>query len=157
MHLNDFSLTPHGGLPRRIGKSLLHLARSVLRRGLSLSLGIAVVGAASVGCGGGGGSPGSGNASIVHLKTTTVAGGVDAGVPYAQTFEAEIPHPPGIFVVTGGSLPPGLALNNQSGEFTGYPRQTGAFHFEIGRATAPTRRSRRVATRTSPRTAGRSS
>ncbi len=33
--------------------------------------------------------------------------------------------------MTGGALPPGLALDNQTGLLTGYPRQTGVFSFRI--------------------------
>lgn len=94
----------------------------------ALALGAA---ATAVGCGGGGGSPGSGNATIVHLKTESVVPGV-TGIAYEQLFEADVPHAPGLFLVTGGSLPPGLTLDKQAGRLSGYPRQTGVFHFQLG-------------------------
>ncbi len=93
--------------------------------------GVALAAAAAFSsCGGGGGSPGGGNTALVTLTTTVAADGT-TGIDYSQTFQALFPHSPGIFVVTGGSIPPGLTLNQTTGELSGPPRQTGAFQFEI--------------------------
>lgn len=114
----------------------------------ALALGAA---ATAVGCGGGGGSPGSGNATIVHLKTESVVPGV-TGIAYEQLFEADVPHAPGLFLVTGGSLPPGLTLDKQAGRRATRARRASSTSSSAPE-TARTRRSRSIATRTSPRTA----
>jgi hypothetical protein len=92
---------------------------------------LAVAAAAFVGCGGGGAGEAAGSGQLVALVTPGVPGAT-TGVDYATQFEASFVHPPGVFQVTGGSLPPGLKLDIQSGLLTGYPRQTGNYHFEIG-------------------------
>src|SRR5436189_6401920 len=98
-------------------------------RSLSL-LTAALVVATLSSCGGGGGSGGSGvPGQVVMLTTTALAG--DTGVFYGMQFEASFPNPPGIYAVTAGTLPTGLTLDIFTGELTGYPRQTGTFHFEI--------------------------
>src|SRR5205085_2318917 len=79
---------------------------------------------------GGGGSPGGGNGSLVQLTTDSVAGGT-TGIAYSQSFTADFPHAPGVFSVTGGSIPLGLSLDHTTGILSGFPRQTGVFHFEI--------------------------
>ena len=85
-----------------------------------------------VGCGGGGGgSPGSNNPALVHLLTTSVPDGT-TGVFYDATFQAEFPHPPGVFYVVGGTLPPGSKLDKHTGQLTGYLRQVGTFNFSLG-------------------------
>lgn len=102
-------------------------------RSMRLAL-VALVGLASAsaltGCGGGGGNAGAGNPQLVQMLTSSVPTGT-TGVPYTAQFLANFPHAPGRFLVTGGALPPGLALDNQTGLLTGYPRQTGVFTFQI--------------------------
>src|SRR5262245_1652087 len=84
---------------------------------------------AASGCGGGGGSVTSDG--LVSLRTQSVPGAT-TGIAYAALFEAEFPNPANAhFIQTGGALPPGLALDSVTGELTGFPRQTGVFHFEI--------------------------
>jgi hypothetical protein len=84
------------------------------------------------GCGGSGGAnPGAGNGQLVELTTPTAVGGT-TGVPYQQQFEASFPHGPGVFYVTGGTLPPGVTLDTNTGMAQGFPRQVGTFHVEIG-------------------------
>ena len=80
-------------------------------------------------CGGGSGG-GFGNSSLVKL-TTAAIDPATTGIPFSQTLTADFPHAPGIFSVTSGALPLGLTLNKQTGELSGYPRQTGNFQFSI--------------------------
>ena len=92
----------------------------------------AALGAAGlVSCGGTGGSPGAGNTSVVSMTTSSIPGGT-TGVAYDATLQGFVPHTPGTFYVTGGQLPPGLTLDQNTGEVTGYPRQVGSFHVELG-------------------------
>ena len=80
--------------------------------------------------GGGGGLQGAGGAQLVTLTTTDPAPAT-TGVAYSQVFDATFPNPPGAFLVTGGHLPAGLALDKDTGAVTGYPRQTGIFDFTL--------------------------
>jgi len=80
-------------------------------------------------CGGGGKGDFS-NASLVTLNTATVPAGA-TGREYATQVTADFPHQPGQFILTAGRLPPGLELNNVTGEITGFPRQLGRFNFDI--------------------------
>ena len=80
-------------------------------------------------CGGGGEGDFS-NASLVTLNTASVPSGA-TGQAYATQVTADFPHPPGQFIVTAGRLPPGVELNNVTGEITGFPRQLGRFNFDI--------------------------
>ncbi len=93
---------------------------------------LAAVGAglALTSCGGGGGGGDFGSDALVQLVTTSVPGG-STGEAYAAQFVAVFPHPPGKYLVRGGALPPGLRLDQDSGEVTGYPRQTGRFTYKI--------------------------
>ena len=92
---------------------------------------VASLGAAMGGCGGGGGAAGAGNASTVALTTPALPSGT-TGVAYTAQLAASVPHAPGVFYVTGGTLPAGLTLDGESGAVSGYPRQVGAFHVELG-------------------------
>ena len=86
---------------------------------------------ALAGCGGGGsGGVGSG-VQLVELLTTSTPSGT-TGVPYAVTLAASFPHAPGTFSVVGGALPPGLTLDQSTGEIAGYPRAVGNFTFVVG-------------------------
>jgi hypothetical protein len=83
------------------------------------------------GCGGSGGGGGGTSSATVQLLTTTLPGGT-TGASFAAQFEADFPHPDGSsFIVTGGQLPPGLALDSETGELAGTPRLTGEFTFEV--------------------------
>ncbi len=80
-------------------------------------------------CGGGGtGSLSSG--SLVTISTAAVPPGA-TGQAYAAQLEAVFPHPPGLFIVSAGRLPPGLSLDHLTGAITGFPRQLGRFNFDI--------------------------
>lgn len=81
-------------------------------------------------CGGGGKNPGAGVQGLVSLLTPGIPAGA-TGVLYTATFDADFPNPPGKYFVTAGALPPGLALDANTGTLSGYPRQTGNFSFEI--------------------------
>ena len=96
-----------------------------------LGLCLAAAGAAVTGCGGGGGTAAAGSGQLVALLTTSVPPAT-TGIAYAAKFDATFVNQGGVYQVVGGALPPGLKLNIESGDLTGYPRQTGAFHFEIG-------------------------
>jgi hypothetical protein len=81
-------------------------------------------------CGGSGGGGFSGGGSV-HLLTSSLPDGT-TGVAFAAQIEATFPHPDGAsYVVTGGQLPPGLALDSETGLLGGTPRLTGEFHFEV--------------------------
>jgi hypothetical protein len=105
-------------------------------RVLALALSACAVVGFSTSCGGGGGSGGGGNGSLVALTTSSLPPAT-TGAPYAATFEATFPHPPGVFLVTGGSLPAGLSLDLQTGAVAGYPRQVGTFKFELAARDGP--------------------
>ncbi len=91
-----------------------------------------VVAATTVACGGGGagGNAGAGTPGLVTLVTPAVPAGT-TGIAYATQFEATFPHDPGTFHIASGQLPPGLTLDTSTGDLSGYPRQVGAFRFEI--------------------------
>jgi hypothetical protein len=93
------------------------------------ALAVAGVGVLSSSCGGGGGGGGSSSA-LVQVTTAAVPAAV-TGVEYQAAVEAQFPHPPGTFLVTGGALPPGLELDVQTGLIHGFPHQEGNFRVEI--------------------------
>src|SRR5205807_10457668 len=100
------------------------------------TLRLAVVGSFAVGalallasCGSGGGASTS-TTGLVTLTTPTVAPAT-TGVAYSQQFDATFANGPGVFLVTGGALPPGVALDFNTGVLSGYPRQEGSFHFQL--------------------------
>jgi len=110
--------------------ALVEYAMRIARLPLSSFLACAML-ATLASCGGGGTSAaGAGNSAIVTMVTTSVPD-TQTGQPYTAQFEASFPHSPGVFQVTSGALPPGLALEKATGQLTGYARQTGVFHFEI--------------------------
>lgn len=100
---------------------------------MTRALALVVVGVVSLSalasCGGGGGG-GIATDHLVTLNTAAIPGGT-TGSSYVTAFDANFIHPPGVFLLTGGSLPPGLELDTMTGELTGFPRQVGSFHFEI--------------------------
>ncbi len=91
---------------------------------------VAVVALTGTSCGAGGGD-GFGSTDLVQLVTTSIPAG-STGAAYDVQFVAVFPHPPGKYLIKGGSLPPGLKLNQGTGLVTGYPRQAGRFTFRIG-------------------------
>jgi hypothetical protein len=99
-------------------------------RGFSLSL-VALAATFFASCGGSGGAAGQGNSGVVTLTTSSIPNGT-TGVAYETTLLGVAPHAPGVFYITGGALPPGLTLDQNTGAVTGYPRQVGGFHVEIG-------------------------
>ena len=107
----------------------MRLSRSVSARVLAVAVALGAP-VSFTACGGGGKTPGSGNSALVTMTTTSIANAI-TGVAYSAQFAAQFPHAPGIFVVTGGALPLGLALDKSTGILSGFPRQVGAFQFEI--------------------------
>ena len=69
-------------------------------------------------------------APTITVAPTTVPNG-QAGAAYSQTVTASGGAAPYTYAVTGGALPPGLALNTTSGAITGTPTATGAFNFTV--------------------------
>ena len=53
------------------------------------------------------------------------------GLPYSSTCGTPSGTAPFIWSLTSGGLPPGLALDSASGQITGTPTQTGAYHFTL--------------------------
>src|SRR5687767_10654003 len=86
----------------------------------------------------GGGSGGSTVDPAVVLHTESVPDG-QTGVAYATTFQASFANPPGRFVKAAGLFPPGLELEQTTGELSGYPSQVGTFRFEIEARDGPER------------------
>jgi hypothetical protein len=79
-------------------------------------------------CGGGGGD--GGVDPQVEIVTESLPSGL-TGQAYSSEIEAFFAHPPGRFLKIGGLLPPGLELDQLTGEISGYPRLEGSFQFEI--------------------------
>jgi hypothetical protein len=103
----------------------MRFARSLFASATALAV---AAGAAACG-GGGGGGIGSGE-DVVTFLTTTVPPAT-TGQAYVSAFDAEFPHPPGVFLVTSGTVPPGLTLDKLTGQISGFPRQTGVFSFQV--------------------------
>ena len=91
---------------------------------------LAVIGGAG-GCGGGGANGDVSAGGLVTIVTPAIPTGT-TGVSYTSQIEATFVHPPGVFLLTGGAMPPGLLLDQESGMVSGFPRQTGHYHFEVG-------------------------
>jgi alpha-tubulin suppressor-like RCC1 family protein len=66
----------------------------------------------------------------IVLAPPSLPGGT-TGNPYAQTIVASGGASPYTFAVTGGSLPPGLALNGTTGVLSGTPTATGSSSFTL--------------------------
>ena len=67
--------------------------------------------------------------SALTLATTTLPNGVQ-GTPYSQTISAAGGTPPYVFSISGGALPPGLALTG-AGVLSGTPSQAGIGRFTV--------------------------
>lgn len=66
----------------------------------------------------------------VAFVITNLPGGV-INEAYSQTLEATSGVPPYVWSIAAGSLPPGLALNTNSGVVSGTPKATGVFAFMV--------------------------
>lgn len=53
------------------------------------------------------------------------------GLAYATRLEAAAPHGPPVFQLVGGQLPPGLALDGDTGALAGWPRREGTYRFTV--------------------------
>ena len=83
------------------------------------------------GCGGGGaGNAGAGSGQLVKLITSSLPA-TATGALYQAQVEASFVHTPGVFLITFGSLPPGVQLDKDTGILSGYPRNVGTFRVEI--------------------------
>ncbi len=80
-------------------------------------------------CGGGSRAPRA-VADLVAITTTRLAPGV-TGEAYAASIDAVGPHAPLTWRVVGGALPPGLALDAETGHVSGWPRRVGRFGFTV--------------------------
>jgi hypothetical protein len=88
------------------------------------------------GCGGGGANYSS-SGKLVQIETAPQLPSGATGQPYQQGIAATFPNPPGTYSVSGGSLPLGLTLQEDTGQLSGYPRSVGTFHFEIAARDGP--------------------
>ena len=66
----------------------------------------------------------------ITLSPAALPDGVE-GLAYAQTISAAGGVAPYTYVLTSGSLPPGLALNGGTGEVSGIPTAAGTYPFEV--------------------------
>ena len=66
----------------------------------------------------------------ITVSPSTLAGGTE-GLSYSQTIAASGGTAPYSFNVTGGSLPPGLALDPATGVLAGFPSAMGSYSFTV--------------------------
>lgn len=78
----------------------------------------------------GGGGEGSGDPTPLGLTGATLSGGT-VGSSYSATVAATGGTGTKSYRVSGGSLPPGLSLNESTGAITGTPTAGGSYDFEI--------------------------
>lgn len=69
--------------------------------------------------------------STPTIQTPSPLPDATLGAPYSITFTASGGFPPYQFFRLSGALPPGLALNSQTGTLSGVPSQTGSYGFVI--------------------------
>ena len=65
----------------------------------------------------------------LSITTGSTLPGGTVGMPYSYVLTAAGGTPPYSWALAGGALPPGMALNAESGALTGSPGNTGAFAF----------------------------
>ncbi|MBA2367572.1 MAG: putative Ig domain-containing protein [Candidatus Protochlamydia sp.] len=70
------------------------------------------------------------NCPSISINTTSLPDGT-TGTPYSQTISVSGGTPPYLFSEESGTLPPGLLLNDLTGEISGTPTVAGIYTFEI--------------------------
>jgi len=80
------------------------------------------------GCGGDRARPSA--AGLVVIETSALPRAI-AGSPYETEVAATGPNPPLVYLVSGGRLPDGLALDSATGRVAGWPRAAGRHRVEI--------------------------
>src|SRR5262245_21845022 len=96
------------------------------RKVAAFSLGVAAA-ISLASCGGGGGGSGGSSSGRVVTFTTDAVPAATTGVPYLATVAADFPHPPGVYKVTAGTIPPGVTFDQNTGVLQGFPNQIGIF------------------------------
>jgi autotransporter-associated beta strand protein len=66
----------------------------------------------------------------ITITPSSLAGGM-VGVGYSAVLSATGGTPPYVWSISGGALPPGLALNPATGAISGSPTMAGAFNFTV--------------------------
>jgi hypothetical protein len=107
--------------------SRVRCVRLVRLVGRSSAAGLALA-LAACGAGGGGGFTSD---ALVTFVTTDVPAAQTGQEDYSFFFEARVPHSPGTFGVSSGTIPPGMRLDTATGELHGVPRAVGTFSFTV--------------------------
>ena len=71
-----------------------------------------------------------GGCPLITISPAVLVNGTE-GVPYSEDLDASGGSPSYTFLIAGGSLPPGLALDPTSGAVTGTPTTPGIFTFTV--------------------------
>src|SRR5450755_4317017 len=110
-----------------------HVKRNRSSRLLALSVLLALAGVAA-GCGAA--SPTS-HQSTGQLAVSVPVGAAEVGVAYNAVPSVSGGTAPYTFVLYGGSLPPGVHLNPQTGSITGVPLVSGNYGFSLSVTDLP--------------------